>query len=190
MPIRRSEIAHQTDGKGLPELNVEGSMDQWQVTKEEPWVDGQGRKRVTKTFEPKPGEPSREAIPCHTCGKPATCFGSYEDNFGAGCDECCGHGNEDGWCKPIAEIAIDFSALRSELQAAREHPTCPWCENRGYPSGHVPCPFHNGPESGYDWGGNKDAAFERERAILLQQQLQAAQAEIKKLKGEKENAKS
>lgn len=40
-----------------------------------------------------------EMLRC-VCGRPATCFGSYEssDNFGYGCDECCGHGNEDGWC--------------------------------------------------------------------------------------------
>jgi hypothetical protein len=42
---------------------------------------------------------------CHHCGKPATCFGSYEDNLhpAFACDECCGHGNEDGWCEPVEE---------------------------------------------------------------------------------------
>ncbi len=36
---------------------------------------------------------------CAHCGKPAACFGSYEgsdSNFA--CDECCGHGREDGNC--------------------------------------------------------------------------------------------
>lgn len=40
---------------------------------------------------------------CAHCGEPATCIGSYE---GAAwrtfaCDECCGHGCEDGRCEPI-----------------------------------------------------------------------------------------
>ncbi len=47
-------------------------------------------------------------IECQTsgCKSPVTCFGCYE---GMGetlpaCDDCCGHGNEDGWCRPIAEV--------------------------------------------------------------------------------------
>lgn len=37
---------------------------------------------------------------CRFCEKPATCFGTYESsaNHGFACDDCCGHGNEDGWC--------------------------------------------------------------------------------------------
>lgn len=41
---------------------------------------------------------------CAHCGAPATCFGLYEDPNGEpdyGCDSCCGHGNEDGWCKRV-----------------------------------------------------------------------------------------
>lgn len=41
---------------------------------------------------------------CAHCGQPATCFGLYEDPEGEpgyACSECCGHGNEDGWCKPL-----------------------------------------------------------------------------------------
>ena len=41
---------------------------------------------------------------CATCGKPATCHGAYEghdDPPQDSCDDCCGHGNEDGWCRPI-----------------------------------------------------------------------------------------
>lgn len=44
--------------------------------------------------------------PCGYCGKPATCFGQYEDPGdppGRSCDDCCGHCNEDGWCFPINE---------------------------------------------------------------------------------------
>lgn len=41
------------------------------------------------------------------CGNPPTCYGSYEGGCVEGfcCDECCGHGNEDGWCKPIVDTA-------------------------------------------------------------------------------------
>ena len=36
---------------------------------------------------------------CLHCGKPAVCHGSYEGQpVSYACDECCGHGNEDGWC--------------------------------------------------------------------------------------------
>lgn len=40
---------------------------------------------------------------CHICGKPATCIGRY-DNMKTdepACDDCCGHGCEDGHCEPI-----------------------------------------------------------------------------------------
>lgn len=53
--------------------------------------------------------PSVEETPtllpaCHVCGKPATCIGRYEDPEGPiqpACDDCCGHGNEDGHCERI-----------------------------------------------------------------------------------------
>ena len=41
---------------------------------------------------------------CHVCAKPATCLGVYEDPGGKeefGCDDCCGHGGEDGWCESL-----------------------------------------------------------------------------------------
>lgn len=46
---------------------------------------------------------------CVNCGKPATCIGRYEDatKYSPACDECCGHGNEDGHCIQIS----DFSPL-------------------------------------------------------------------------------
>lgn len=37
---------------------------------------------------------------CRNCGNAATCYGKYEDDAGFACDECCGHGCEDGWCEP------------------------------------------------------------------------------------------
>jgi hypothetical protein len=42
---------------------------------------------------------------CPHCGKPATCYGTYEGHTGYGCDECCGHGNEDGHCEPVVTAA-------------------------------------------------------------------------------------
>lgn len=44
------------------------------------------------------------------CGKPATCIGSYEGHtpIAPACDKCCGHGNEDGWCVPIADAAAKW----------------------------------------------------------------------------------
>ena len=40
---------------------------------------------------------------CRTCDNVGTCFGQYEghgpEEFS--CDTCCGHGNEDGYCKPV-----------------------------------------------------------------------------------------
>lgn len=39
---------------------------------------------------------------CQSCGKPATCSGQYSGEAERlACDECCGHGNEDGWCEPF-----------------------------------------------------------------------------------------
>ncbi len=53
----------------------------------------------------------RSLVPiCASCEqRPAACFGCYEGGTpGAGpapvCDTCCGHGCEDGWCVPIADL--------------------------------------------------------------------------------------
>lgn len=46
---------------------------------------------------------------CHICGKLATCIGEYETCTGIerpACDDCCGHGNEDGHCQRIAKAVI------------------------------------------------------------------------------------
>jgi hypothetical protein len=48
---------------------------------------------------------------CVHCGKPATCVGRYEDMPEPGdpaCDECCGHGCEDGKCEPLYYDYEDF----------------------------------------------------------------------------------
>lgn len=40
---------------------------------------------------------------CEHCGAPAACHGSYEGAApGYACDECCGHGQEDGRCMRLA----------------------------------------------------------------------------------------
>ena len=41
-----------------------------------------------------------DPVLCGSCQKPATCFGTYEGDgvWAFACDECCGHGCEDGWC--------------------------------------------------------------------------------------------
>jgi hypothetical protein len=43
-------------------------------------------------------------VTCEACGeREATCRGKYEgdDRVGYACDECCAHGNEDGWCEVL-----------------------------------------------------------------------------------------
>jgi hypothetical protein len=58
------------------------------------------------------------SLPCHVCGKPASCIGRYEGHgdYAPACNACCGHGNEDGRCWPIPEAIKQLSdmALRGE----------------------------------------------------------------------------
>lgn len=61
--------------------------------------------RVGQRIRPCPGCPTCRA--CLHCGAPAYCFGSYESHSGTvprtyACDDCCGHGCEDGHCEPVA----------------------------------------------------------------------------------------
>lgn len=36
---------------------------------------------------------------CEICGQSASCVGRYDaDDYSPACDECCGHGGEDGHC--------------------------------------------------------------------------------------------
>lgn len=55
---------------------------------------------------PREGRWEVSAPLCGECGaRPATCVGRYEDTpYAYGCDECCGHGCEDGVCFPLDEI--------------------------------------------------------------------------------------
>jgi len=50
------------------------------------------------------GEVDLASLSCAHCGKPATCIGRYESmtKEEPACDDCCGHGNEDGYCSPIS----------------------------------------------------------------------------------------
>jgi hypothetical protein len=43
---------------------------------------------------------------CFVCGEPASCIGKYaeDDVEDFACDHCCGHGNEDGHCRPIDTV--------------------------------------------------------------------------------------
>jgi hypothetical protein len=52
----------------------------------------------------------------------ATCVGAYEDerNIGFGCDTCCGHGNEDGWCVPLRSAALRREERDPRLAALEE----------------------------------------------------------------------
>jgi hypothetical protein len=52
---------------------------------------------------------------CAHCGRPAACYGSYEDQpFDYACSRCCGHGNEDGRCWLVsAHTPLPLYARRS-----------------------------------------------------------------------------
>lgn len=49
---------------------------------------------------------SKCELMCRTCGADAACFGAYEgdDHWDFSCDECCGHGCEDGQCHPVEDL--------------------------------------------------------------------------------------
>lgn len=51
---------------------------------------------------------------CEHCGElPAVCVGAYDgESLAVACDECCGHGCEDGWCRELDE---DWRAQVADL---------------------------------------------------------------------------
>lgn len=64
---------------------------------------------------------------CSHCGKLAACLGSYESNdaWGYACSECCGHGNEDGCCFPLADIPARYQRLVTRLAALEDGSSTP-----------------------------------------------------------------
>jgi hypothetical protein len=60
-----------------------------------------------------------DTVECETpsCSNPATCRGIYEGEGPerAACDECCGHGNEDGYCNPLGARSDELDRIMSEL---------------------------------------------------------------------------
>lgn len=55
------------------------------------------------------------------CGSEATCVGSYEGHghLDFGCDDCCGHGNEDGWCLPVDDPDLQTTFRRHFVPVER-----------------------------------------------------------------------
>lgn len=61
------------------------------------------------------------AVLCEHCAaRPAVCFGTAEGSptVSAACDECCGHGNEDGWCVHADRVGEKLTKLGASLAAA------------------------------------------------------------------------
>lgn len=73
---------------------------------------------------------------CATCGAPPTCVGRYEDPenpIEPACDECCGHGCEDGHCYSVyvddgrsflctcGEVSSDYPTTEDAIAEARVH---------------------------------------------------------------------
>ena len=60
---------------------------------------------------------------CVYCAAPATCLGRAEgqetDTYG--CDECCGHGNEDGRCVPILAIEVGETGITATIGFTAEY---------------------------------------------------------------------
>jgi hypothetical protein len=54
---------------------------------------------------------SAREVACAFCGKPATCAGVYADGREdedprPACDDCCGHGSEDGLCFQLDDYEV------------------------------------------------------------------------------------
>lgn len=78
---------------------------------------------------------------CRRCERrPATCFGAHGTGagsvLGVACDQCCGHGSDDGWCVPLEDLPdwacaaharaealrVELEALRAEIEDLRRAP--------------------------------------------------------------------
>ncbi len=61
-----------------------------------------------------------DPVLCDHCGeRPSVCVGRYEGHGAVrpACDQCCGHGNEDGWCVALA----DHKVVVDVLERSRQH---------------------------------------------------------------------
>jgi hypothetical protein len=77
-----------------------------------------------RASRPSVAPPAPPTATCYVCGRPATCLGAYEgrEEEQYGCDEHCGHGNEDGYCAPVPTPATP--PADTEPGAPRHHPAC------------------------------------------------------------------
>jgi hypothetical protein len=60
---------------------------------------------------------------CYHCvSKPATCIGAYEgaELMSPACDECCGHGCEDGICIRLDALCEQQNHVQAVITAFRE----------------------------------------------------------------------
>jgi hypothetical protein len=53
-----------------------------------------------------------DGLRCAVCGSPATCIGAYEAAVPVlpACDDCCGHGCEDGSCCSLDDARAEYDA--------------------------------------------------------------------------------
>ena len=58
-------------------------------------------------------------VDCEFCLNQATCYGRYDGQSGFHCDECCGHGCEDGRCIPVSN-PLEIIRWLDKLVTARE----------------------------------------------------------------------
>lgn len=79
---------------------------------------------VLRTLHP---ERVRERWPfpkCRFCDNMAGCHGTYENSTGFACDECCGHGCEDGHCERVdtgnrPNVTLSLGPLATQAEADR-----------------------------------------------------------------------
>jgi hypothetical protein len=94
------------DGKTCGELLHDPTIEEfWRDFKPEVHAAGvEQYKLLNIRHSMPPVVPREDAEKCAHCGKPATCIGAYEEDGPdtPACDDCCGHGQEDGHCLPLA----------------------------------------------------------------------------------------
>jgi len=62
---------------------------------------------------------TKSKIDCGHCAVgEAVCFGCHEGDdspIAFACDDCCGHGSEDGWCYPLGELEDQINRYRDDF---------------------------------------------------------------------------